>query len=63
MKRVICTVFLLLTISEMRGQSTTGPALFDTNAAERFANLRVSNGNFASKETGNHPLVHRAGAL
>ena len=42
MKCVICTVFLLLTISEMPGHSTTGPAMFDTNAAERFANLALA---------------------
>jgi hypothetical protein len=35
-------MFLLLTIGEMRGQSTTSPAMFDINAAERFANLALA---------------------
>src|ERR1022692_701027 len=42
MKPVICAMFLLLTIGEMRGQSTTSPAVFDVNAAERFANLALA---------------------
>jgi hypothetical protein len=42
MKPVICAMFLLLTIGEMRGQSTTSPAMFDINAAERFANLALA---------------------
>src|SRR5580658_3145688 len=41
MKYVICTVFLLLTISEMDAESATTQAMFDINAAERFANLAL----------------------
>src|SRR5271169_5036687 len=39
MKCVMCTVFLLLAMS---AQSTTTPPMFDTNAAERFANLALA---------------------
>jgi len=42
MKYAICTVFLLLAIGEVRGQSATTPAMFDMNAAERFANLALA---------------------
>jgi hypothetical protein len=42
MKYIIGVVFLLLTISEMGAQSATVPAVFDTNAAERFANLALA---------------------
>src|ERR1035438_1838441 len=42
MKRMICAVFLLLTIHQMSAQNTTPPATFDTNAAERFANLALA---------------------
>ena len=42
MKYAIWTVFLLLTISEMSAQSTTTAAVFDINAAERFANLALA---------------------
>ncbi len=42
MKYVLCAVFLLLTISEMDAQSATTPAMFDINAADRFANLALA---------------------
>jgi hypothetical protein len=46
MKYVIYTVFLLLflllKIGEMDAQSATTPAMFDINAAERFANLALA---------------------
>jgi hypothetical protein len=42
MKYGIYTVFLFLTISKMHAQSATTPAIFDINAAERFANLALA---------------------
>src|SRR3984893_1316874 len=42
MKYIICTVFLLFTVGEMGAQSTTTPAMFDINAAERFAKLALA---------------------
>jgi len=39
MKYPIGTVFLLFTIGRIAAQSTSTPATFDPNAAERFANL------------------------
>src|ERR1017187_5151460 len=42
MKRMICIVFLLLTIHQLSAQITTSAATFDTNAAERFANLALA---------------------
>lgn len=42
MKYAIWTVFLLLTIREMGAQSATTAAVFDINAAERFANLALA---------------------
>ncbi len=42
MKCAICTVFLLVTISEMGAQGAITPAMFDINAAERFANLALA---------------------
>jgi hypothetical protein len=42
MKCVICTVFLLLTINETGAQNAAAPAMFDVNAAERFANLALA---------------------
>src|ERR1700678_3112380 len=42
MKCAICTVFLLLTVGEILGQSVTTPAMFDANTAERFANLALA---------------------
>src|SRR3984893_3756705 len=42
MKYIICTVFLLFTVGEMGAQSTTTPAMFDINAAERFAKLALT---------------------
>jgi hypothetical protein len=42
MKYLICTVLLFVTIGEMDAQNTTTPAMFDINAAERFANLALA---------------------
>jgi Protein of unknown function (DUF2891) len=42
MKHFVCTVFLVFTISEMGAQSVTTPAMFDVNAAERFAMLALA---------------------
>ncbi|MGA2204992.1 MAG: DUF2891 domain-containing protein [Terriglobales bacterium] len=42
MKYVIRTVFLLLTINQMSAQNTTPHPTFDSNAAERFANLALA---------------------
>ena len=42
MKRMICTVLLLFTIHQMSAQNTTPPPTFDSNAAERFANLALA---------------------
>src|SRR5208282_605868 len=42
MKYAICTVFLLLAISKADVQSSTSPATFDINAAERFAQLALA---------------------
>jgi hypothetical protein len=42
MKYLICSLFLLFTIGEMRAQSTTSPAMFDIIAAECFANLALA---------------------
>jgi DUF2891 family protein len=39
---VFLFLFLLLTISKMNAQSATTPAIFDINAAERFANLALA---------------------
>jgi hypothetical protein len=38
----ISTVFLLCTVIEMSAQNTTAAAMFDINAAERFANLALA---------------------
>src|ERR1700735_5554085 len=52
MKYSICTVSLLLTISGMGvAQNTVTAAMFDTNAAERFANLALA---CVHKEYPNH---------
>jgi hypothetical protein len=52
MKYPICTVFSLLTIAGMGiAQTTASPAMFDTNAAERFANLALA---CVHKEYPNH---------
>jgi Protein of unknown function (DUF2891) len=52
MKYCICTAFLVLTIRGMGvAQTTTNPATFDTNAAERFANLALA---CVHKEYPNH---------
>src|SRR5271155_6191734 len=42
MKYLICTVFLLLTFSEMDAESATTPSMFDINAAQRFARLALA---------------------
>src|ERR1700677_4832413 len=42
MKCAICTVFLLLTVGEILGQSVTTPAMFDINTAGRFASLALA---------------------
>ena len=42
MKYLICTIFLLLTVSEMHAESAATPTMFDINAAERFANLALA---------------------
>lgn len=42
MKQTICIVFLLFTLGEMDAQNKTNPAMFDINAAERFANLALA---------------------
>jgi hypothetical protein len=42
MKYLICTVFLLFTMGEMGAQNSTTSVTFDTNAAERFANLALA---------------------
>src|ERR1700721_1072500 len=42
MKCAICTIFMFLIIGKIRGESITGPAMFDVNAAERFANLALA---------------------
>ena len=51
MKYAICTVFLLFSIGKMGAQSTTTPAVFDTDAAERFASLALA---CVHKEYPNH---------
>src|SRR3984885_620502 len=52
MKYSIRTVFLLFTIAGMGvAQNTATPAMFDTNAAERFANLALA---CVHKEYPNH---------
>jgi hypothetical protein len=51
MKYLICTLFLLSSIGKMGAQSTASPPLFDTNAAERFANLALA---CVHKEYPNH---------
>ncbi|MGA8271635.1 MAG: DUF2891 domain-containing protein [Candidatus Sulfotelmatobacter sp.] len=42
MKYVICMFFLLFSICETGAQSAGTPAMFDINAAERFANLALA---------------------
>jgi hypothetical protein len=42
MKYLICAVFLLFTIRKLDAESATTPAMFDINAAERFANLALA---------------------
>ncbi len=42
MKYAICIVFWLLTLGVMEAQSSTSPVTFDSNAAERFANLALA---------------------
>src|ERR1700678_4298870 len=42
MKCAICTIFMFLIIGKIRGESITGPAMFDVNAAERFADLALA---------------------
>jgi Protein of unknown function (DUF2891) len=42
MKYLICAVLLLLTTGDMGAQSAPAPATFDSNAAERFANLALA---------------------
>jgi hypothetical protein len=42
MKYAICTIFMFLIIGKIRGESITGPAMFDVNTAERFANLALA---------------------
>ena len=52
MKYPICAVFSLLTIAGMgSAQTTTNPVIFNTNAAERFANLALA---CVHKEYPNH---------
>jgi hypothetical protein len=42
MKYIIIAVFLLLAIGKMEAESATTRPMFDTNAAERFANLALA---------------------
>jgi len=42
MKYIISVLFLLLTVSKMNAQSTTNLPMFDTIAAQRFANLALA---------------------
>ena len=51
MKYFICMVLLLFAIGEMGAQNTATPAMFDANAAERFANLALA---CVHKEYPNH---------
>ena len=42
MKYLVCTVFLLCTITGMGAQNAATAGVFDINAAERFANLALA---------------------